>query len=273
MTLRRHILTCLAAIALLVCSLSAQAEVITLKSGRQLEGTIVFQNEQVVVFKDAKGKRYQYPMSEVEKIEADGAEKSGEKAGSKSGEKSELELESESESGNVVAYNAPKVSLSLSVQGGGSVLPLISNQAGYQSPMGGTVGGDFSVGTYSLLQRKIFLGGGIGYHAYFVGGSTYGFLPITLRAEVPLLQGKHAPLLGLSAGYGIGFKGVQGGFYGALQAGWKVHYGKKGGFFLGLYADFQQARMNVTETMSGVDYTSSANRNLCGFGVKSAIYF
>ena len=55
----------------LLCGATAQAEVIRLKSGKEVTGTILLRNEEVVVFRDASGKRFQYPMRDVEVILTD----------------------------------------------------------------------------------------------------------------------------------------------------------------------------------------------------------
>ncbi|MCI5682038.1 MAG: hypothetical protein MR293_08735, partial [Bacteroidales bacterium] len=52
-------------IAVLACAVCAQAEVLTLRTGAIVVGTIVFENEEVVVLKDASGARYQYPREDV----------------------------------------------------------------------------------------------------------------------------------------------------------------------------------------------------------------
>lgn len=256
----------------LLLSVPVSAEIIRLKSGKQLEGTIVFQNEEVVVIRDASGKRFQYPMSDVAGI---GEAPSNQEKSDAAGQRTDKKGVSPSDEAVQVAEapNAPKVSICLGVNGGASLLPLPPVDGQSANQLGAGLGADFSVGTYSLLKRKIFLGGGLGFHGYLMNGKNHFFLPVTLRVEVPLMQTKHAPVLGMGAGYGIGLQGMKGGFYGALQFGWKVSYGRKGGFFLGLFGDFQQARLTETETISGVDYTSEAQRSLCSFGAKTALYF
>ena len=55
---------------LLLCQVAA-AEVVKLKSGATISGTVVFENEQVLIIKSADGSRYQYPKSEIEQVLAD----------------------------------------------------------------------------------------------------------------------------------------------------------------------------------------------------------
>ena len=248
----------------LLLGTAAEADVIRLKSGKTVEGTILLQNDEVVIIRDdATGKRYQYPVSDIDMTEGEDESERPEKPVS--------EETDAADEPNAVAYKAPKVSIMVSVSGGGAAMSksLISENG----VPGTNVGGDFAIGTYNMLKRKIFFGAGLGYHAYMLDGKTYSFLPVGLRMEVPLLASKHAPLLGIGAGYGIGLQGITGGFYGDLLFGWKVQYGKKGGFFLGVYADLQRAQLTMTEVVSDKPYTSKAYRSLYGFGAKASIYF
>ena len=59
-------------IALLcVACLCAHAETIVLRTGARVQGTIVFQNEEVVIIRNAEGARFQYPKADVLEILAD----------------------------------------------------------------------------------------------------------------------------------------------------------------------------------------------------------
>ena len=255
----------------LLWSATAEAETIRLKSGKTLEGTVIFRNEEVVVFRDANGKRFQYPMSDVEVILTD--EEAAELRA-----KQAKNADSDEEKLNVQAYKAPKVSILLGAYGGGLVMPAHTPAETPAPPslgpqLGGSFGADFNIGSYSMLGRKIFLGGGLGYHGVTLNGKTLSFLPVQLRAEVPLMQTKHAPLLGLSVGYGIGLNGVKGGVYSSLLFGWKASFGRKGGFFLGITGDVQGARLTVTEVIEDKTYRSEVQRVLVGFGVRMGLYF
>ena len=64
----RKILAIITLFALCVC---AHAETIVLRTGARVKGTIVFQNEEVVIVRDGNGARFQYPRAEVEQIVAD----------------------------------------------------------------------------------------------------------------------------------------------------------------------------------------------------------
>lgn len=224
------------------------AEVILLKSGVKVSGTIVFRNEEVVVFKDASGSRYQYLLSDVESIQEDETE--------------EVLMEEV----EVISYGQKKVAVSLQLAGGGAIVP--------RNMAGGCFSGDLVIGTANLLGKQILLGGAVGYHAKFLDGRIYSFLPIQLRAEVPMLQGKHMPLLGLGLGYGVSLnKDVKGGLYAGFDLGWKYQFNRKNAIYLGAFTSFEQARLLVTEIQEDKEYSALQNRSLVDVGLKFGLYF
>ena len=50
---------------------SAHAETLVLRTGTRVQGTIVFQNEEVVILQNSEGARFQYPRADVKEIIAD----------------------------------------------------------------------------------------------------------------------------------------------------------------------------------------------------------
>lgn len=250
-------------IATILCSLTAQAEIIQLKSGKTVRGTIVFRNDEVVVFKDLSGSRFQYLMSDIESISSDD-------------EQDEEVILEEVE----VAVYKPKVALTFQLSGGGSSLAckqgdIISTVGG--KSIGGSFAGDFYVGVQGIQALpNVLLGGGLGYHATMMGGQTISFLPIQFHTEAILMRnpGKHAPAAGMSLGYGVALnKSMKGGLYAGLDFGWHYQFAPKSALFLGLFTNFQNATLTVTETISDASYSSKVSRNLCGYGLKAAIYF
>lgn len=251
----------------------AMADVITLKSGKTVEGTILFQNDEVVVIRDASGTKYQYPTSEIVRDEppTETLNESTDTAADDTPEAKKSLLTNLKEKTQEI-HTGKKVSMGISLFGGGMFMPgsVTEHPAVYT---GGHAGADVMVGTSNLFQRRIFLGGATGYHAFIQSGNVISFIPIMLRAEVPLMLTKHAPMLGMGVGYGIGLQKVKGGVCADLEFGWRYSYSRKGGLFLGVFADFQGAEIPLTETVAGNDYTATAYRNLCGYGAKLALFF
>ena len=52
----------------IVLALFVHAETIVLRMGSRVHGSIVFQNEEVVIIRDAEGARFQYPRADILEI-------------------------------------------------------------------------------------------------------------------------------------------------------------------------------------------------------------
>lgn len=248
----RHILPLL---LLLLLPMTAGAAVVVLKSGQRVRGDILFQNEQVIVVKTTNGSRFQYLQSDVQQVLDD------EEAAPATEEKKEEQ-------------KAKKVAVGLQLGGGMSSLTG-SAVDGRQNMLGGNVQADLEIGTADLLQRRIFLGGAAGYHLLSVGGRTCSFIPLQVRMEAPLTQGKHAPLLGVGAGYGISAsKGIKGGFYADINLGWRCQMSDKHAMLLALYSNMQQARFNSLDEAIGISSFTKENASgaIFSLGIKFGIY-
>ena len=139
---------------------------------------------------------------------------------------------------------------------------------------GGNAGIDLLAGTHHIKDRHIFVGAGVGYHGYFMYGYTYNFLPIEAKVSVPFFEAKHAPVFGFALGYGIALsKDYIGGIYTGLDFGYRYQINPNSSLAVLVFASFQQARLNVTETIEGYSYTSRPGRNFVTPGVKFALYF
>ena len=238
-------------IALCLLSLTyAHAETIILHTGARVKGTIVFQNEEVVIVRDEAGQRFQYLRSDVAEIRSDDAEEA---------EQVEATVEQE-------ITTAKKASILLEVAGGAGVLP---NEAA-----GGALSVDLLVGSHHIGDRHLFIGGGLGYHGLFIGGAKYNFLPIQVALRMPFVEQKHAPVFGAALGYGVALsKDYQGGIYAGVDLGYRCQLNEKTAVAVVAYTQFQQAQMSTVTTIEGIDYTNHTGRNLVATGVKLALYF
>ena len=130
-------------VVLLVLSLAyAHAETLVLRTGARVIGKIVFQNEEVVVIRDAEGARFQYPRSDVQQILA-------------ADEPEQQEPQEQQEEQQEIT-TSKKASILLELAGGAAVIP---NDAA-----GGMVSADLLVGSHHIADRHLFIGGGLGYH-------------------------------------------------------------------------------------------------------------
>jgi len=231
----------------------AHAETIVLRTGARVKGTILFQNEEVLVVRDESGSRFQYPRSDVQEIIEDK---------SVIAEKPKTEEKAEQEEIQTVK----KVSALLEIGGGASVLP---NEAA-----GGAVNVDLLVGTHHIGARHLFIGGGLGYHGLFLGGTSYNFLPVQVALRMPFTEQKHAPVFGAALGYGIALsKNYLGGIYAGLDFGYRCRLNPKTAVSLVAFVQFQQAKVQAVETIEGVEFAHRIGRNFVTPGIKLALYF
>ncbi len=231
--------------------LGAQAETIVLRTGARVKGTILLQNEEVLIVRDTEGARFQFPRADVAEIVAGDAPVAEETA--QTGEEPEIRT-------------AKKVSALLEISGGAALRP---NEAA-----GGGVGADLIIGTHHIGSRHIFIGGGLGYHGVFLGAEKYNFLPVQAALRLPLVEGKHAPVFGVSLGYGVALsKNYAGGLYAGMDFGYRCQLNPKTAVAVVAFARFQQAKVDVVEVIDGMEFVNRTGRNLVTPGLKLALYF
>lgn len=240
----------------LVC---AHAETIVLRTGARVEGTIVFQNEEVVIIRDAEGARFQYPRSDIESVTSEGVKEL-------TSEGAEISRVRDVETSNDLDGGTKKASILLELGGGAAVSPGDASGGGFSV--------DFLVGSHHIGNKHLFIGGGLGYHGLFIGGAKYNFLPIQVALRMPLMEQKHAPAFGVSLGYGVALsKAYVGGLYAGLDFGYRYQINPKTALAVMINAQFQQAKVTVTETIGEDVYTHKTGRYLVMPGIKLALYF
>ena len=226
--------------------LCAHAETLLLRTGARVKGTIVFQNEEVVILRDAEGARFQYPRAEVQEILSD-------------------ETEQKDTEANDQMVNK-KASILLELAGGAAVNP---NEA-----VGGAFSVDLLVGSHHIGDRHLFVGAGVGYHGLFLGEEKYNFLPVQAALRMPLTETKHAPAFGVAVGYGIALsKEYLGGLYAGVDFGYRCRINPRTAVALMAFAQFQQANVSSVTVIDGNEFTARSGRSLVTSGLKLALYF
>lgn len=239
------------AFLLCLCAMCARAETIILRTGARVKGTIVIMNDDVVIVRNAEGARFQYPRADVLEV-------------IKEEEPEEQQAEAAIE--EVEIKTRKKVTVVLELSGGAAINP--------NETAGGAAGVDLIVGNHHIGNRHILIGGGLGYHGLFIGGQSYNFIPIQVALRVPFLEAKHAPFFGASLGYGIALsKDYLGGIYAGIDFGYRYQISPKTALAVVAFAQFQQAKINTTVTVEGVDFLNKVGRNFLTPGVKVALYF
>lgn len=261
---------------ILLVGLSAHAEVVVLRTGSEVRGTIVFQNEDVVIIKDATGARFQYPRADVLSVSAENTgEKNAENDAFPEGLPKELP--------------AKKLSVLLEVAGGGATVPA--------DLQGGAFEAGLAFGSHHIGAKHIFLGGSVSYRGIYAKGThqsgsnteltQYAFLPIQLVARFPILELQHTPMVGFSAGYGVGLsKDYSGGLCAGVNVGYCYRVNEKTALSVSVDVQWQQAR--IATTASPVDekgntivdadgqpytYSTTAGRNFIMYGIRLGVFF
>lgn len=229
------------------------AEVVLMKSGKRYSGEIVFQNEEVVIIRDATGTRFQCPMSDVRSI------------GDVPAEQTEMVTKI---ANSELQVPVRKVSLSIEAVGGAVTLP--------REQWGGYVDANFIIGSRQIKGRNILLGGAVGYEGFFFADKTYSFIPLQVVARVPILEAMHAPQVNFSLGYGIATnKNYKGGLHAAIDVCYRYQMNKKSAVFLGINVLFQQASLEGLEKKGDNVYQTDGltGKGFIGVGAKIGIIF
>lgn len=252
-------------IPMLLLALSMRAELVTLRTGKTIQGTILIQNEEVLIIRDTNGQRYQFPAGEVLTVEETGNREQK----TENREQGTEIKEQRTGNRNQGTGDEKKTAFMIELGGGFHTIP--------HDRIGGAVSGDLIIGSRAIAGREVLLGGQIGYHGGILPATpnatkqTYHFLPIALAFRMPLLDGAHSPLVGASLGYGIGLsKNYTGGIFTELLLGYRYRMPKGNTIFAGADVQFQQARIQATEYEV---YTAQLGRNLVSAGIKFAFSF
>lgn len=234
----------------LLCASHAHAETLLLRTGARVKGTIVFQNEEVIIIRDAEGTRFQYPRADIQEVLPDEKQPEVQDTDSKEEEISVTK----------------KVSVLLEVSGGVAVLP---NDAA-----GGAFAADLLVGTHHIGSRHLFIGGGVGYHGLFFGAEKYNFLPVQVALRMPFYESQHAPVFGAAVGYGVALsKNYLGGIYAGIDFGYRYQLNPKTAISVVGFAQLQQAKIDAVEIIEETEYINRTGRVFFTPGIKVALYF
>ena len=232
---------------------SVYAELVVLRSGKTVKGEILLHNEEVVIIRQKDGSRFQFPMQEVLSISA--------------------ELPPKRQSSTNRIAEDKKVACHFAVAGGTAYTP--NGWGGYINP---TV----FVGTHTLRNLPIAVGGTIGYHGVFAQGNAYSWIPLQASIHLSPLTSHLSPLTShlsplafrLSIGYAFALsQDYTGGICAGMEIGWSHAIGNTSSIFLALNAQALQTRMHVTETVNGNSYRNFRGCTLVSLGMKLGIQF
>lgn len=235
------------------------AEVVVLQSGKSMQGTVLLSNEEVVMLRDAEGRRYQLPRAEVTDILPD----------------QQPVTNNQQPTTNNLQSN--RVALRIDLSGGATFIPALST-GGYGSV-------DLQIGSRNLANKRVFIGGSVGYHLSTItyhlssplsrgSGGVNSFIPLMAVFSMPLTDGRHAPEVGAALGYGFAIKRPnKGGMTAKLDLSWRYQYSANSALLLGVQARFQQTEVTIMETIDDQSFITLTGRNFVSVGLRLAFIF
>ena len=236
-------------IAFLLVSASTYAEVVVLRSGQQIKGEILINNDEVVILRKNDGTRYQYPKQEILRIEAESNT-----------------ITTEEEVTETVVHNK-NVAIRFAASAGTSYI----RQEGW----GGSTSLDLMIGTHNLANQGIFLGGSIGYNAAFINEKDYSWITLQGAVQVPFAtESRHSPIVGYNLGYSFATKKHWGGgLCTGIDLGWCYTFNQESSLSITANAQWQQTRINIKEDINNIYYDNTIHCPILRLGVKVGIQF
>ncbi|MDD5184893.1 MAG: hypothetical protein PHS84_06480 [Paludibacter sp.] len=240
-------------------SLSAQGnsvqDKITLKTGEIYVGKIVLKTNDMIMLNTIDGTRYQFQLSEIEKMETE--------------TKPNTSKVDKPDSIKTTTYNYGNFGGLVELSGG------ISNA---KNSFGWSPNTQLSLifGNKNLLGKNLFGGIGIGYNYTFLATSTKSieFLPLFVHIRSSLKNKRTSPYFGMDIGYAFALNtGNSGGSLIKISAGLSHKISLKTIFFAGIYAGVQTFSGILTETNSLGSFTYTGETSMNNLGLKAGIQF
>jgi len=247
--MRKHWLYIL--FVLVIGTISAEAEVVILRSGQSVVGEVLLNNDEVVIVRKKDGTRYQYPKTEVVSIQEEG--------------QTNAILTDSTQS----LPNTQKVALRIMATGGAAYIPAWG--------WGGNVQADIMLGAHNVMDKSIFIGGAIGYHSVFVPEQSYGWIPLQLVMQSPIMWEKNKdcyPTVGVNIGYAFAAnKQWKGGLCTGVSIGGVYAISDNSHLLFALRAQWQQTRIQIVENIHGIDYNNVVGNSILTLGASIGLQF
>ena len=242
----RHRLFLIYLLVLLCHPLSAER--FTLKTGKQLVGTIVAQTDELLLVQTRDGIRYQLLRSDVLLIDTN-------------------------ETADTVSQSVRQtdefrpVAVRLSVSGGVA--------ACRDEKASGMFAADLQLGSRRIGDQPVFLGGSVGYTGMF-GHPVAHFIPLQAVVSFPLplhtARGAGAET-GISLGYGLATRKGYSGLAGSVTAGYRFPLSGQTHLIAGACVRFQQTHRDHIETLDGNNYTHAVGQVIWLVGANLSLQF
>ena len=227
---------------------------ITLNSGEMYIGEIIVKTNEIVMIKAAGGKRYQFQLSDVKKIERISNNDYSDKP-----DKSEIPA-----SGKDAVFCG-----NIELAGG-----IANTPNSFKSAPNAEISMIF--GNKNVSGKDVFIGIGAGYSMIFLASTTnpINYLPVFIRLQSTLNKARTAPFIGLDAGYSFGLSsGFGGGPAIKVSVGVTHKTGYKSDIYAGLFGSLTSISARITETNELGTFSYNGNTSMTNLGLKFGFHF
>ena len=232
---------------------SVSHDKITLNTGEVYIGEIIAKTDELVMIKTQSGKRYQFQLSEVKKIEKTNLNESSSTSGKQA---SEI---------NTKGFFCGNIELSGGISD--------AKNSFVSSPFSE---GSMVFGAKNISGKDVFLGIGVGYNFTFIPSTTdpVSFLPVFLRFQNVLLKARTAPFIGVDAGYSFGLnQNYNGGPMIRASVGIVHKTGYKSDIYAGIYAGITSIYAPLTVTNDLGTFNYQGQTSMTNLGLKLGFHF
>lgn len=275
-------------IALCAGNLLAQEQRIFLHTGNSITGTVIAQNEQVIMLKTSDGQTLQYPAKEIKAV----VDNTIRNVKTSTGEKFKAYIVKENS--EIAVFITPEGQMLqypiAALKSSENHAPADDNTKAPNNPLGLQLAikagssindpsfnmeGNLVIGYRNILQQRFFLGLGTGF-IIKNNEQQNTLLPLFMRIEYhPLHQSKWSPFIGLDGGYMFQITPKrQGGAMTELSVGARMNFGKKpNALQLSVYCKAYQGNTTITEYIDNQPFTRDASATTVDLGARIAILF
>lgn len=275
-------------IVLCAGNLLAQEQRIFLHAGNSITGTVIAQNEQIIMLKTSDGQTLQYPTKEIKAV----VDNTIRNIKTNTGEKFKAYVVKEnSEIAVFITPDGQTLQYPITaLKSNNNKAKADNNNNGQNNPLGLQLAikagssvdnpsfnmeGNLVIGYRNILQQRFFVGLGTGF-IIKNNEQQNTLLPLFMRIEYhPLHQNKWSPFIGLDGGYMFQITPKQqGGAMTELSVGARMNFGKKpNALQLSVYCKAYQGNTTITEYIDNQPFTRDASATTVDLGARIAILF
>lgn len=223
---------------------------ITLNTGEIYIGKVLLKNDEMIMISTKDGTRYQFPLSEIKKVESTGNE-------------SKFETDNGNQN-NHISNNF------------GGLIELSGGTASAKNSFGWAPNTQLSLmfGNKHLFGQQLFLGIGVGYNSSYITSNSISFLPLFLHIQSTLSKKRTAAFLGMDAGYAFAIsKNYDGGALVKISGGISHKLSYKTTLIGGIYTGVQSFSGSLTEINDLGTFNYYGRTSMITTGVKIGFLF